>query len=124
MNKIILCGRLGKDVDFKNVKDTSVANFSIATSKKVKDQTYTQWHSIVVWGKLAEICSKHIGKGSQVIIEGEMTYLDWEDKNKVKRTKAEIVASSVEFIGSKPQGSQNQQPESTGDAFDVTDIPF
>lgn len=125
-SKIVILGRLGKDVEFKNVKDTSVANFSVATSKKVKDKEYTSWHNIVAWGKTAEICSKYLKKGSQVLIEGEMTYRDWEDKNKVKRTQAEIVASNVQFIGGKPQGQQREEQQQVSSEFGNPDdqIPF
>lgn len=105
MNKALIYGRLGQKPELKYTNNgTAVASFSVATSKKFKDkngetQTKTQWHRIVVWSKLAELCNQYLDKGREVFIEGEMETREWEDQNGNKRNVTEIIASDVRFIG-------------------------
>lgn len=122
MNRIIIMGRLGRDPEVRTTQSgKAVTSFSVATSRKTKEKEVTQWHNVVAWEKLADICGKYLAKGSQVLVEGEMTYREYEDKNKVKRTQAEIVASNVQFIGSKIQ--DKQQAAAPSEVDDVS-IPF
>ncbi len=109
VNKVILIGRLGRDPETKYVGETTVCNFSIATSEKWKDknsgqsQEKTEWHRIVCWRRLAEICSQYLSKGSQVYIEGKLQTRSWEQDGSTRYT-TEIVANSVQFLG----GSSNR----------------
>ena len=83
-----------------------VCNFSVATSEKWTDksgqqQERTEWHRIVVWGKLSEICHKYLTKGSQAYVEGALQTRSWEDKDGNKRYTTEINAKNVQFLGAK-----------------------
>lgn len=104
VNKVMLLGNLGKDPEVKKVGDQSVCNFSIATSEKwTKDgetKEKTEWHRIVVWGKLADLCGEYLKKGRQAFIEGKLTTRSYEKDGATVYT-TEVVASSVQFIGGK-----------------------
>jgi single-strand DNA-binding protein len=106
MNKVILVGRLGGDVELKYTNDgTPVANFSVATSEKYTDksgekQEKTEWSRIVVWGKLAELCNQYLAKGRECLVEGKLATRSWE-KDGVTHYTTEIVASTVQFLGGK-----------------------
>jgi single-strand DNA-binding protein len=104
-NSVKLIGRLGQDPEVK-LLDTGnkVATFPLATSESftTKDgnkQEQTQWHSIVVWGKLAVVCEKYLKKGKEIAIDGHLTYNKWEDKNGARHYKSQIVANDLLFIG-------------------------
>lgn len=106
VNKCYLLGRLGKDPELRETGGGgAVCNFSVATSESWTDkdgqkQEKTEWHRIVAFGKLSEICSKYLSKGSQCFVEGKLQTRSWEDKNGNKKYTTEILASSVQFIGS------------------------
>lgn len=118
MNSVVLIGRLGKDPELRYTQNqTPVCTFSLATSHKMKGKESTQWHNIVAWQKLAEICSKHLGKGSQVAVTGRLEYRAWENKQGQKQVSAEIIAENIEFLGSPQQRSQRE------DAFGAHDMP-
>lgn len=118
VNKVILIGRLGRDPEVRYTPDgTAVANFSIATSREWNDKAtgekreQTEWHRIVAFRRLGEICGEYLSKGSQVYIEGRLQTRDWEDKDGNKRYTTEIVASQMQMLG--PRGSgQNAGPSS------------
>jgi len=107
VNKVILIGRLGKDPEVKYTPSgTPVAKFSLATDEVYKDrsgeqQKRTEWHNIVAWSKLAEICGEYLTKGKQVYIEGSIRSRQWEGQDKVKRTSYDIVAREMKMLGSK-----------------------
>ncbi|HEV2351199.1 MAG TPA: single-stranded DNA-binding protein [Terriglobia bacterium] len=107
INKVILIGRLGKDPELKYTPSgVPVAKFSLATDESFKDrngelQKHTEWHNIVAWNKLAEICGEYLTKGKQVYIEGRIRSHQWEDQDKNKRTAYEIVAFQMTMLGSK-----------------------
>ena len=109
LNKVILVGHLGEDPDVgKTSNDQSFARFSIATNEVWNDkngerQSRTEWHRIVTWFKLAEICGKYLTKGRLVAVEGRLQTRKWEDKDGNKRWTTEIVASDVQFLGSANQ---------------------
>jgi single-strand DNA-binding protein len=151
VNKVILIGRLGKDPELKYLPNgTPMAKFSLATDSSYKDangekKERTEWHNIVAWSKLAEICSQYLTKGKQVYIEGSIQSQQWEDKQTgAKRTKYEIIARNMTMLGSRadterPSGGAGQsahprsEPEEplppeppSGAGPDITDedIPF
>jgi single-strand DNA-binding protein len=105
-NSVKLIGRLGQDPEVKLLdKGNKVATFSLATSDSytAKDgsrQEQTQWHTIVVWDKLAIICEKYLKKGKEIAIDGRLAYRTWEDKNGTRHFKSEIIASDLLFVGS------------------------
>ncbi len=111
VNKVILVGHLGKDPELRYTQSqTPVANFSLATTEKRKDPSgnwvdNTEWHNIVTFGKTAENCSNFIKKGRQVYIEGRIQTRKWTDKEGKDRWTTEIVANTVQFLGSKGDGA-------------------
>lgn len=127
VNKVILVGRLGKDPEVKYTQDgTPVANFSIATDESWKDkegekQERTEWHNIVAWKKLAEICGSYLKKGSQVYLEGKLQTRKWEDKDGNTRYTTEIVLNQMVMLGSKPD---NGAPAQAKKVEDFDDVPF
>jgi len=107
VNKVILIGRLGKDPEVKYTPSGApVAKFSLATDEVFKDrsgeqQKRTEWHNIVAWNKLAEICGEYLTKGKLVYIEGSIRSRQWEDQAGNKRTAYDIVAGRMQMLGSK-----------------------
>jgi single-strand DNA-binding protein len=108
VNKVILVGRLGKDPETRYTgSGQAVCNFSMATDETFKDRTgnrqkRTEWHRIVLWGKLAEIAQQYLKKGQLVYIEGRIQSRQWEDKNtSQKRTSFEIIANSMKMLTSR-----------------------
>lgn len=133
LNKIMLIGNLGKDPEIRvTASGQTVANFSLATKEQFKNkcgerEERTEWHSIVVWGKLAEIARDYLHKGKQVYIEGRLQTRKWQDKNGQDRYTTEVVAELMQMLGSKGDGSKTvQEPSDTfaGDDFDVENSPF
>ena len=128
LNKITIIGRLGADPDVRYTQNnTAVANISVATSERYKDksgeqQEKTEWHRVVVWDRLAEICQKYLKKGSLVYFEGKSESREWEDKDGVKRYTTEIIAREMKMLDSKSTGEQKQEPEAEPDTSD--DDPF
>lgn len=110
LNKVMLIGRVGKDPDVKAINDSQkVAKFSIATSESYKDKSgekkeNTEWHNIVMWGKLAETAEKYIKKGSLLYVEGKLQTSSWDDKDGKKCYKTEINVRDFTFLSSKSDG--------------------
>jgi single-strand DNA-binding protein len=114
--KAIVIGRLGRDPESKSIQGGILCHFSVATSESWTGadgtkQERTEWHSIVTFGKLAEICMKYIKKGSQILIEGKIQTRSWDGDDGQKHYRTEIVANSVTFLDSKKtEGSSKEIP--------------
>jgi single-strand DNA-binding protein len=117
VNKAILIGNLGKDPELKYLPSgQAVANFSLATTERRTDkngqrQDRTEWHNIVVYGKTAEVVNQYLKKGRSAYIEGRITTRSWDDRDGNKKYRTEIVANTVQFLGS-PGGSGPQETAS------------
>ena len=117
INKAILVGRLGADPEVRYTPDGAmVTNFRIATDEQWKDKSgekvqKTEWHKIVTFGKLAEICGKYLVKGKLVYLEGRIQTKAWDDKEGVKRYTTEIVASNMQMLDSKGQKGADASSE-------------
>jgi single-strand DNA-binding protein len=103
VNKAILLGRLGADPELRYTPSgQAVANFNLATNERVqRDGTWedrTEWHRVVVWGKLAERCNQYLKKGNQVYLEGRIQTRKWQDRDGGDRYTTEIVAFTVQFL--------------------------
>ena len=135
VNKAILIGNLGRDPEVKETQaGNSVCNFSIATNETWTNKDgskgeRTEWHKIVTFGKLADICGKYLVKGKQVYIEGRLQTRSWDDNDGNKRYTTEIVASNMTMLGRVGEGSSEgsddsytTQPTTRSDPSD--DIPF
>ena len=105
VNKVILVGNLGADPQIRYTpQGTAVANFSLATTERFNNkngerESRTEWHRIIAWGRLAEICNEYLKKGKQVYIEGRIQTRQWDDKDGNKRTTTEIVANNMVMLG-------------------------
>ena len=138
LNKAILIGNLGRDPEVRYTPSgVAVANFSIATSeawtnKEGERETRTEWHRIVAFGRLGEICGEYLSKGKQIYIEGRIQTRDWEDREGIKRYTTEIVANQMIMLGTRETGETVRSedvpaPDYTGTqapAQDDDDIPF
>ena len=106
INKVILIGNLGQDPEVRyTTSGQAVASFSIATTESWKDkagvkQEQTEWHKIVAWAKLAELCGEYLKKGRQVYVEGRLRSRSWEGKDGNKRYTTEVIANTIQFLGS------------------------
>lgn len=141
VNKVILVGRLGQNPEVRYTPSgAAVANFSVATNEAWTDksgqkQERTEWHKVVVWGKLAELCSQYLTKGRQAYVEGRLQTRQWQDKDGQTKYTTEIQAQTVQFLGGNSTSASTNGPspdhtgssrnESTGDpTFTEDDIPF
>ncbi len=118
LNKVMLIGHLGRDPEIRYLPSGQAnATFSMATTetwagKDGQKESRTEWHRIVAWGKLAEICGQYLAKGKLIYIEGRIQTREWEDRDGNKRTTTEIVANQMQMLGAKDsQGQQGQQTQ-------------
>lgn len=135
VNKVILVGNLGKDPELRYTSSgVAVATFSIATNESWKDvdgnlQERTQWHNIVAWRKLAEICGEYLKKGGKIYAEGRLQHRNYDDKNGVKRYVTEVVLDEMVMLDSRGSGGSapdvgppSQEERPAPDKAD--DLPF
>ena len=144
INKVILIGNLGGDPELRHtVSNIPVVNFTVATNenwvnKEGVREERTEWHRIVAWRRLAEICHEYLRKGTQVYIEGKLQTRSWEDQNGQKRFMTEVVADEMVILGQRGADtgmqagkdiSQEGVTESSDDEFQPPaegddDLPF
>lgn len=129
LNKVELIGRVGRDPETRHLPSgEAVTNFTLATSKKWKDKQTgeavedTEWHRVSMFGKLAEIASKYVKKGSLLQVEGEIKTRKYTDKDGIEKTSTEIRGKEMLMLGSKSEG-QPQQASKPANDFE-SDIPF
>ncbi|NOR53128.1 MAG: single-stranded DNA-binding protein [Candidatus Aminicenantes bacterium] len=109
LNKVLLIGRLGQNPELRYLPQTerAVAKFSLATNERYFNPSTnesvdrTEWHRIVVWGKLAEFCEKYLNQGKQIMLEGKLRTRNWQDKDGNKRYTTEIEAQNIILLGKK-----------------------
>jgi single-strand DNA-binding protein len=110
MNKAMVIGNLGNDPEIRFTQsEIPVATFSVATTERWKDaegnrQERTEWHRIVAWRGLAEVCREHLHKGDKVFVEGKLQTRKWEDQDGNTRYTTEIVARDMEMLGGRQEG--------------------
>lgn len=133
VNKVILIGRLGRDPELRRTASGSaVANFSLATDESWVDangqrQSRTEWHNIVAWRRLGEICGEFLKKGRLVYIEGKLQTREWDDRDGNKRRTTEVIASNMQMLESKGQVQQPSGEEQVSDmevGITDDDVPF
>lgn len=128
VNKVILIGNLGRDPEVRfTPSGQAVANFTIATNdswtdKQGQKQERTEWHRIVVWGKLAELCGEYLSKGRQCFVEGRLQTREWTDKEGKKNYTTEVVAQTVQFLGGRGDGA-GARPRAQNGAQDYGSPP-
>ncbi len=119
INKVIIVGNLGNDPEIRTMPNGEmIANISVATSESWTDKntgekkTQTEWHSIVLYRRLAEIAGQYLTKGSQVYIEGRLKTRKWQDSNGQDRYTTEIQGDNLQMLGGRNQdAAQNQPPK-------------
>ena len=139
MNKVILMGRLTKDVEIRytQTNNTAVASFNLAVNRrfvKEGEERQSDFLNIVAWGKLGEFCSKYFKKGQQVGLIGRLQTRNWEDEQGQKHYVTEVVAEEAYFADSKKNAEESNDPfsnntfgENNGSDFGITsddDLPF
>ena len=113
LNKVILIGRLGGKPEMLRLpqQDRWKANFTLATNERSfnpntrESKDKTEWHKIIVWGKLAEFCQKYLKSGKQILIEGKLRTREWQDKEGNKRKTTEIEATNIVLLGKREESS-------------------
>ena len=121
LNKVMLIGNVGNDPEVRYLEsnpqnpatNAKVASFRLATTERFRDRNgelreNTEWHSIVVWRNNADIVEKYVHKGSQVYIEGKLRTRQWTDQTGNKRYTTEVIADSIQLLGKRPDGDQQQ----------------
>jgi len=124
--KVIIVGSLGKDPEIRNAANgNTIVNMSVATSESWKDKAtgekkeQTEWHRIVIFGKLADIAGQFLKKGSLVYLEGSLKTRKWTDKDGADRYTTEVVCDRMQMLGSKGQELRPKQ-----ETIDSEDVPF
>ena len=136
LNKVILIGNLGQDPEARfTPQGTAVTNLSIATNESWKDQSgemqdRTEWHRVVMYGRMAETAAEYMKKGQMVYVEGRLNTREWEDQNQIKRKTTEIKCDNFTMLGRRSdapagqsQGAMSPSPSVPGSEVD-DDLPF
>jgi single-strand DNA-binding protein len=124
LNRVFLMGNLTRDPELRYVPSgAAVANFTVAVNRPYKDSTgdkkeEVSFIRVVVWGKMAEVCGEYLAKGRPVLVEGRLKSRSWEDQTGQKRSALEVVANSVQFLGSRTA----KQPETSPKEVDSIDL--
>jgi single-strand DNA-binding protein len=125
VNKVLLIGNLGKDPELRYTPGGQpVASFPIATTERWADksgqrQERTEWHNIVVWGKLAELCNQYLKKGRSAYVEGRITTRSWDDRDGNKKYKTEIVATQIQFLSGGTPDNDSSMPQESSPSSDT-----
>ena len=110
INKAILIGNLGKDPEIRYTPNgLAVATFSLATTERVKDEDRTEWHNIVAFGRLAEICGEYLAKGRQIYVEGRIQTSSYDDRDGIKRYRTEIIVNTMQMLGQRAGAGSPQR---------------
>ena len=123
VNKVIIVGNLGKDPEMRYTQNnTAVCNFTVATTDNWTDkqsgdrQERTEWHNIVAWSRLGEICGQYLHKGKQVYVEGRLQTRKWQDRDGKDRWTTEIVANTMQMLGRKDDFESGAAPRGPAQA--------
>lgn len=141
VNRVIIVGNLGQDPTTRYMPNgEAVTNIAVATTESWKDKNtgekkeHTEWHRITFYRKLAEVVGQYMKKGSSIYVEGRLQTRKWSDKDGVERYTTEIIADSMQMLGSGPKQSEGelqskggksaQQDYSTPERYVSSDVPF
>ena len=128
LNKVLLIGHLGADPESRfTTSGSAVTNFNVATNESWRSaegdtKEKTEWHRVVLFGKMAETAAEYMKKGQLVFIEGRLQTRSWEDKDKVKRYTTEVLCDNFTMLGRKSEGESTGPSQKEGDQED--DLPF
>jgi single-strand DNA-binding protein len=125
VNKVILIGNLGKDPEIRYLPNgDQVCNITLATSEKYKDKSTgeakenTEWHRVVFFGKLAEVCGQYLQKGKKIYVEGRIRTNKWQDKDGNDRYTTEIVGNEMKMLGGKDEGGSSRESPAPAARFE------
>jgi len=131
VNKVIIVGNLGADPEMKYTQNnTPVTTFRVATTDRWRDkgsgemQERTEWHRVVAWGRLGEICGQYLRKGKQVYIEGRLQTRSWDDAEGQKRYMTEVVAQTMQMLGRAGEDGAGEQPRRQAQAGGGPDADY
>jgi len=131
LNKVILIGHLGQDPEtYTTASGQSVTKLRLATTDRYHDKNtgekreQTQWHTLVAWGRLAEICGKYLEKGSHICAEGKLTYRKWQDRDGNSRVSAEVRLENLKMLNQKRHQGNNGMDAPMDPPYESADIPF
>lgn len=133
LNKVMLIGRLGKDPEVRFTgSGSAVASFSVATTERTKNKSgewedKTEWHNVVIWGRLAEIAGEYLRKGSLAYFEGRMSTRKWVEKNDVTKYTTEVIADKMQMLTPKAGGEAADNDATRDEKPPINpddDIPF
>jgi len=131
LNKVILIGHLGQDPEIRyTASGQAVTKLRLATTDRYHDKNtgekreQTQWHTLVAWGRLAEICNKYLEKGSHICAEGKLTYRKWQDRDGNSRVSAEVRLENLKMLNRKQHQENNGMDAPMDPPYDSDDIPF
>lgn len=126
VNRVTLLGNVGKAPEVRETKGGNIANITLATSEKYTDksgqkQENTEWHNLVVYGKLADVVKKYVNKGDKLYVEGSISTRKWQDKDGNDRYTTEIKVRDLTMLGG---GEKKAKPVAAGINNDDDDLPF
>ena len=130
VNKVILVGNLGQDPESRfTPQGTAVTNLSVATNETWKNQNgesqdKTEWHRIVMYGKMAETAAEYMKKGQMVYVEGRLETNEWEDQNQVKRKTTQVRCDNFTMLGRRQMQPQETASDNQSSMDSEDDIPF
>jgi single-strand DNA-binding protein len=131
VNKVIIVGNLGADPEMRYTQNnTPVTTFRVATTDRWRDkgsgemQERTEWHRVVAWGRLGEICGQYLRKGKQVYIEGRLQTRSWDDAEGQKRYMTEVVAQTMQMLGRAGEDAGGDQPRRQAQAGGGPDADY
>ena len=127
INKVILVGNVGKDPEFRQLDDQKqLVKFPLATSEKYNGNEKTEWHNIVIWGKLADIVQRYVNKGQMLYLEGKIQTRSWDDADGNKKYSTEIVCFNMQMLGAKsqPKNEVNVDDYPENSDIDNDGLPF
>ena len=136
INKVILVGNVGRDPEIRSTQSgTQVANFSLATNERRRDANgewtdHTEWHKIVVWGRMVGVVEQYVQKGRQLYVEGVLRTRDWEQKDGQKRQSTEIHVRELKLLGGRGNAMggaaarEDYGAVAQGFPDDADDVPF
>lgn len=129
LNKVMIIGRLTRDPELRNTPSgKAVATIGLATNRMWVDangqkQKQTEFHNVVMWGKLAEICHQYLRKGGKMYVEGRLQTRDWTGQDGVKRYRTEIVGENMIMLDSRPTGATGSAPTSSYEPVPASEAP-
>lgn len=130
INKVILIGNLGRDPEIRYTSNgQAVANFTLATTeartnKEGEKQEFTEWHRVVAWARLAEICGEYLSKGKMVYIEGSLRTRSWEDKEGKKRWTTEVIARNMQILSPAGDRTVQEKGQDIPEDLDISNDSF